>query len=288
MNADQRSPVSFASLEHEANPMNRRSLPWISTLCLLLTGCAAGGQNNLAALLGGFGAGANDCGGNYLGSIENSFAFGVNSTAGETTPVGFDVSNPGTPILETRSIEIALPEGFGFMGFYAIGGIGVEIGSFQFDTSNPDGTFDGADVSYPIISIFMGTAYADINDNGVNDIGTDIDISAGPNFPDGIAVFISIPKGGTPTAMNCVTTAADMQLDFFDGIFQMPDTPGDYMAEITAVSIDPDTGDLNDFQGAPQLVYETTAMMTVPEPGATSAAWLALGVLLVMCRRTSR
>ena len=88
--------------------------------------------------------------------------------------------------------------------------------------------------------------------------------------------------------MNCLTTAADMRLRFFDGIFVNPSVPGDYTVAIEAISIDPDTGNFPDNQGFPVSIYQREVIVTVPEPTAFLSSIASLLTLLGIRRLRRR
>ena len=99
---------------------------------------------------------------------------------------------------------------------------------------------------------------------------------------------VVLPSGGTDNngaGGNCSYFPTDTRFTLPAGIVVLPSTPGQYDVSITAVSVDPDTGDANDGQGTPPAVYQRVVPITVPESGATASLLAAAAALGWLRRR---
>jgi hypothetical protein len=190
---------------------------------------------------------------------------------------------------------ITLPAPFGFLGFDALGA-GAGIGSWDFDFTNPgNGVFDPigspADYRIPHRALSASEAYADTRLNGSYDAGVDSTASYAAGTGGTHVFTIVLPSGGTNNngaGGNCSYFDTDTRFTLPAGIIALPSTPGSYDVEITATSVDPDTGDDDDAQGTPPSVYARTVAISVPEPGMPAAAGGALVTLVALRRRARR
>jgi len=266
---------------------------------LWLLGSACAGEARIALLPPSGGA----CGTVYLAGVESAFDFDPgDQTAGSSPELVFEMYIPGSlpngKILLTRTVVITLPAAFGFEGFDALGA-GAQIGAWDFDYTNPNLVWDplgplGYDYRIPHYAIDFDTAYADTLLNGSYDAGTDsvVEYTTGVG---GAHVFsILMPSGGTnnggfdPTNP-CSYFDTDTRFTLPAGIVTLPATPGGYEATVVATSVDPDTGDADDGQGAPPAVYQRDVEVFVPEASASLASLVASGALaLLRLRRRER
>jgi hypothetical protein len=242
---------------------------------------------------GGGGAGGGTCGDSYLAAVADTMRVQVApATPGGSPPLVFEMYVPGPgagagqPILKTREIVVRAPGAVGFLGFDALGA-GATIGAWEFDYLFPDGDFDGANYTIPLRALAAASAYGDNLLNGAYDAG--VDGVASHELTGGEHVFtVTLPGGGANNGTPCSYFDTDVRFTLAAGILTLPATPGDYPIEVTATSVDPDTGDADDGQGAPPQVYQRTASLVVPEPGAALGGAAAFAALAVRAARRQR
>lgn len=238
-----------------------------------------------------FDDGANpDCDGTYIAAVEDDLDGTVDtSTPGDAPEVTLFAYVPGTTtkILQTYELSITLAPEFNFLGF---GNAGASVGQYDFDFTNPNNhIFDPdllpSDYRIPHITIDSNTAYADSKKDGVYEAGVDA-IAMHTTTPGGSDVFTMIlPSGGTKRGGHCSYFDTDIRFTLPAGVVQLPAVPGSYDVMLTATSVDPDTGDANDHQGKPPIVYQRTIAVWVPEPGASALGLAAIAPLAALARR---
>jgi len=253
------------------------------------------------ARLGGTLPSGGACGSVYLAGVESTFRLELDTHAAGASPsIDFEMYAPGTQpngkILLTRSVVITLPAAFGFAGFDALGA-GAAIGAWDFDYSQPNGTWDpldprGYDYRIPHYAIDASHAYADTFKNGAYDAGVDSTVAHTTGGAGEHVFTITLPSGGTnnggfdPTNP-CSYFDTDTRFTLPAGIVSLPQAPGDYDVTIVATSVDPDTGDADDQAGAAPTIYERTVPMHVPEPAAAAAS-AATALAIAALRRLRR
>jgi hypothetical protein len=261
-----------------------RGVLGLGVTALLAFGCA--GEHFTGPLRAAFGGGP--CPTTYLEGVEDAFALDVDlSVPGASPAIVFDMAIPGTPgdvILLTREITVEAPAAFGFNGF---GAAGAAVGRWDFDFHEPDGVFDlPADYTIPHRALSANQAYADTLLNGSYDASID-SVATHSLGTGGAHVFqVVMPSGGTNNngvGGNCSYFDTDVRFTLPAGVVVLPSAAGTYDVTITAVSVDPDTGDDDDGQGTAPRVYQRTVPITVPEPGAAAAA---LGAFAALARRS--
>ena len=94
-----------------------------------------------------------------------------------------------------------------------------------------------------------------------------------------------LPSGGTKRGGHCSYFDTDIRFTLPAGVVQLPAVAGSYDVMLTATSVDPDTGDANDHQGKPPIVYQRTIPVWVPEPGASALGLAAIAPLAALARR---
>jgi hypothetical protein len=250
-----------AEKRRESSMRSHRSLKFASPLAtaFVLSGCIAGERGDAAAAIARLATSAVSavsCGDQFLEAHENTFALSTDSlTAGDTTGIEFTMSTSFDPTLQVYLVTIALPAGFVFLGFDALGA-GVEIGTWDFDFGNPDGVFDDPPgFTIPEYAIDFDDAYADSLLNGFHDVGIDPTGAYAPGGAGAHIITLTLPDGGADFGENCTYFASDLRFRLADGLFQLPATPGEYTVSVTAISVDPDTGDATDNAGVEPSVY---------------------------------
>jgi len=234
-----------------------------------LSGCVgeAGGTRSAARMA----AFAVSCGDQYLEAVASSMSYRVDSlTPGETTGLQFDMAIPLDPLLKTREVVITVPSDFTFLGLNALGN-GAQIGQWDFEWNNPDGTFDANNVGYtiPHYAIDVNTAYGDSFLNSSYDAGTDAVASYSAGAGGEHVITLIMPFGAADLGGNCSYFATDTRYTLLDGLFQLPSAAGDYDIGIETTSVDPDTGDADDSAGTAPSTYDRIVTVTVPEPSVT-------------------
>ncbi|RIL06792.1 MAG: hypothetical protein DCC71_05310 [Proteobacteria bacterium] len=269
----------------------RAAIAAAGALWLLGTACGEVSSPGLRMLAAAGGA----CGTVYLAGIEESFALGGDLTVPGASPaLTFDAFVPGAfgdQILLTRELTLRLPDEFGFAGF-DFAGAGTVAAEWMFDYSDfPDPfnqVFDEADYVIPVRATGADSAYADALANASFDDGQD------PTVTHALAgeqrVFsVFLPSGGTNNNGNasdpCSYFPTATRLALPAGLVTLPAQPGSYTVEVLATSVDPDTGDLNDQQGAPPMAYQRSFQVQVPEPDGALAGAASLGALALRARR---
>jgi len=257
----------------------------------LLAGVLGGCVGEVAP--GGGGAGGGTCGDSYLAAVADTMRVQVSpATPGATPPVVFEMAIPGPgagagqPILKTRQIVVSAPDAVGFLGFDALGA-GAVIGAWEFDYAFPDGDWDGANYTIPLRAQSAASAYGDNLLNGAYDAG--VDGVATHQLVGNEHVFtVTLPGGGANNGTPCSYFDTDVRFTLQAGILQLPATPGSYPISVTATSVDPDTGDTDDGQGAPPQVYQRMTSLVVPEPDPALGAAAAFAALAAVRRRRDR
>lgn len=248
--------------------------------------CAVGevGPEGFAAL-----GGPADCDTNYFADIEDDFDAQIDlTTPGASPQFVFDAFIPGsaTRILQTYRLQITLPAAFGFNGF---GAPGTSVGRLDFDFGS-DHDFDlPPGYTIPHVAIDANTAFADSKANFPNPIyEAGFDATATHALGGGgVHVFtITMPSGGTSFGGVCSYFDTNTRFTLPAGFVQLPATPGSYDVEISALSVDPDTGDAADNAGLPPISYVRTVPIQVPEP--TSALTIAAIASLTALRGRRR
>jgi hypothetical protein len=258
----------------------RSSLLGLGITGLLAFGCA--GEHSGGFLMAAFAGGP--CGTAYLADVEDEFELSADtSVPGASPALVFDMAIPGAPgnqILLTRRIVFTLPAAFGFNGF---GAPGAAVGQWDFDFSNPDGVYEPpADYTIPHRALSANQAYADTFANGSYDAAID-SVATYTTGGGGTHVFtVSMPSGGTNNngaGGNCSYFDTDTRFTLPAGIVVLPGTPGQYEIEVTATSVDPDTGDDDDGTGTPPTVYQRLVPISVPAPQTGASGLVALAAL---------
>jgi hypothetical protein len=259
---------------------DERGVVGLGVAALLAFGCA--GEDSGPALLAAFGGGP--CPTTYLEGVEDAFDLAVDlSVPGSSPAIVFDMAIPGSPgdmILLTREITIEAPAAFGFNGF---GAPGAAVGQWDFDFSNPDGVYEPpADYTIPHRALSANQAYADTRLNGSYDAGVD-SVATHSLGTGGVHLFqVVMPSGGTNNngaGGNCSYFDTDVRFTLPAGVVVLPGAPGSYDVRITAVSVDPDTGDDDDGQGTAPRVYQRTVPISVPAPAAGAGGRAAFAAL---------
>jgi len=184
-----------------------------------------------------------------------------------------------------REITITLPAAFGFNGF---GAPGASVGQWDFDFGTDKVYQPPADYTIPHRAIDANQAYADTRLSGSYDAGVDSVATHSTGVGGEHILSVVLPSGGTDNngaGGNCSYFPTDTRFTLPAGIVVLPSTPGQYDVSITAVSVDPDTGDANDGQGTPPAVYQRVVPITVPESGATASLLAAAAALGWLRRR---
>ena len=183
------------------------------------------------------------------------------STDGAGLSPGFTVKfDVETETYQTAVGSVAIPEAYTFNGFLALGPERTQIGLVGLD-------FDLNDVVEVVTalraSVPANFAYPDLDGNGRYTDGVDPDIEvtsfAGQRFID-----FTLPLGGDgiPSLLSYGGTLR-VFLYLYPGILVNPMTPDDYMFEGSFTSVDPDSGDVDDFQGTPPLQQNQMVETTV-------------------------
>jgi hypothetical protein len=240
--------------------------------------CAVGEVSSEFAALGG----ASACDTTYFADIEDDFDAQIDlATPGASPQFVFDAYIPGSAakILQTYELKITLPAAFAFNGF---GAAGASVGQLDFDFGS-DHTYESpADYTIPHRAIDPNTAYADSLLNGAYDPGVDA-VATHAIGVGGAHVFtISMPSGGTNFGGVCSYFDTSTRFWLPPGFVQLPSTPGSYDVEISALSVDPDTGDATDNAGLPPISYVRTVPIQVPEPAASAVAIAAIASLAAL------
>lgn len=252
---------------------------------LLGSACAGEHSNALLRALAPPRA-AGPCGTSYLADVADGFRLAADTaTPGAAPAVVFEMfipgSSPASRILLTRRVVVTLPAEFGFEGF---GAPGAAAGSWDFDFSRPgDGAFDPLfgeyDYRIPHRATGPDGAYADTLLNGAFDAGIDSTATHALGVGGEHVFTIELPSGGTNNngaGGNCSYFDTDTRFTLPQGVVRLPPTAGIYDVTVIATSVDPDTGDADDRQGASPVVYQRTIPVAVPEPGAALAGLTAI------------
>ena len=164
----------------------------------------------------------------------------------------------------------------------------MRIGSWQFDFFNPDGVFDGSDVTIVHRSIDSTSAYSD--SDASLDYSPGIDPTANYTTGGGVHVItLILPDGGIePRNGMCSYFAFDARYRLLDGILRLPNTAGDYDITITATSVDLDTGNATDSTEPHPLSFNDSFVVSVPEPESAPLASVSLATLLALAARRRR
>lgn len=260
-----------------------------ASLLLVLSlspGCYSGERTSGQRAQAGVAA-AVACGDAYLEALESSFDYSVDTLeAGQSTGLQFFVSTLNDPTLETYRVDITLPAEFTFNGFDALGS-GAQIGRWEFEWFQADGTFDPNNIGFTIAewAVDAHTAYADSFVNGGYDAGVDPVATHTVGGGGEHRLALILPMGGADQGGNCTFFASDIRFTLFGGFFQLPAQPGDYTVSLTATSVDPDTGDATDGQGTEPSTYLRDVVVTVvPEPSSALLAGAALLVVVALSR----
>lgn len=247
----------------------------LAALAHMACGVGEVGNDGFAAL------GASVCDTTYFADIEDDFDAQVDlATPGASPQFLFDAFIPGssTKILQTYRLQITLPSAFGFNGF---GAAGASVGQLDFNFGS-DRDFDQSDYTIPHRAIDANTAYADSLLNGVYDPGVDAIASHQLGVGNAHVFTISMPSGGTNFGGVCSYFDTNTRFTLPAGFVQLPATPGSYDVEISALSVDPDTGDATDNAGLPPISYARTVPIQVPEPASLLATIAGIASLLAL------
>ncbi len=208
------------------------------------------------------------CGDYYLDEISSGFSYHLDSTtAGDTTGLTMEMTFPNTsttPILATYEVSLTVPSQFTFLGFDALGS-GAEIGAWEFEWSNVNGHFDGADFTILHRSIDFASGYSDSDGSGSYSPGIDPTVEYTTGTGGKHIITLTLPDGGMEQGTHgmCSYFSFDARYTLLDGIVALPTTPGDYTIEIVATSVDLDTGNATDNTPPHPLIYANSFVLTI-------------------------
>ena len=210
-------------------------------------------------------------------------------TAGETSGLSVELSIPNsmtTPILATYQAVITVPPEFTFLGFDALGS-GAVIGAWEFDFFG-DGDFTGADFTIDHRSIDANSAYSDSDASGAFSAGVDPTATHTLGTGGEHIITMILPNGGIVPPLMCSYFSFDARYTLLDGIVELPATPGEYLIQIMATSVDLDTGNATDNMPPNPLTFMRNYFITVPEPEHNSLAIASLLTMSLLSRRSRR
>jgi hypothetical protein len=244
----------------------------IAVIVMLLATVACVGERGTKARRGFELATGGTCGDYYLGDIRSSFGYQMGSnvadhTAGVTVTMTFP-DEVSTPILATYQVTLTIPSQFVFLGFDSLGS-GVQIGAWDFEWSNVDGVFDGADFTIVHRSIDFDTAYSDSDGSGSYTPGVDPSTEYSTGAGGVHVITLTLPDGGMDQATYgmCSYFSFDARYTLLDGIVRLPNTAADYTVELMAISVDLDTGNATDNVSPHPLTYTEPFVVSVVGQG---------------------
>ena len=79
-------------------------------------------------------------------------------------------------------------------------------------------------------------------------------------------ISVETPYGGDGVP-STIGIGYDLEVDFmlYSGIMQNPEPTGDYIIDAEFLSVDPDTGGVDDFQGDPPLTHIEPCVVTITD-----------------------